>query len=567
MVPLPIVERELRVAARKRGTYFLRCASVLVAGIVTAWFLLSQDVPWQQSGGELFQRIAWVAFWAAMSAGAFTTADCLSSEKRQGTLGLLFLTNLRGYEVVLGKLVATSLNASYALVAVLPMLALPILMGGVDLADVTLVAGVLAVTLFVSLTVGLLVSALSTTEFEAILGTVLALVGICVLPRLLATLLEMVPSVPGPFSLSLSQVVGALNPFVLMQIVLNGNMAIYLPLVLLMFVLITALSVGVLLLASFIVRRSFRDGYGDMTEPLQKLWRRCRNSFSRQPAAASSAPAPRRSVSEAFQAYRRELLDVNPMLWLVNREPLRVKYMWFILGVFVLVWLVGFVCAPRLWLDWETTAFFAFFLNGSLKLLLAAEAPRQLAEDRKSGSLELILSTPLAERDVLSGYAQAIQRQFAKPIALVIVAEFLLLWLGHIYQVKANAAVATAVLASMILLVSDSVTLTTLGIWNGLRSQVPSRAAWRGVFWVLIFPWLIAYPTVLWLTSHVRTAHHYFGYTYYGSRPRFPEMKAEFLWFAWLLLMLAYNFFLIFRAKYRLQDSFRKLVAESQGSA
>ena len=31
------------------------------------------------------------------------TADCLSEEKREGTLGLLFLTDLRGYDIVVSS--------------------------------------------------------------------------------------------------------------------------------------------------------------------------------------------------------------------------------------------------------------------------------------------------------------------------------------------------------------------------------------------------------------------------------------------------------------------------------
>ncbi|HQU46125.1 MAG TPA: hypothetical protein PK867_25150, partial [Pirellulales bacterium] len=41
------------------------------------------------------------------------TADCISSERREGTLGLLFLTDLRGHDVVLGKLVVAGLGAFY----------------------------------------------------------------------------------------------------------------------------------------------------------------------------------------------------------------------------------------------------------------------------------------------------------------------------------------------------------------------------------------------------------------------------------------------------------------------
>ena len=55
----------------------------------------------------------------------------MSEEKREGTLGLLFLTDLRGFDVVLGKLVACSLRGAYGLVAALPVIGLALLMGGV----------------------------------------------------------------------------------------------------------------------------------------------------------------------------------------------------------------------------------------------------------------------------------------------------------------------------------------------------------------------------------------------------------------------------------------------------
>ena len=51
----------------------------------------------------LFTVLNAIAFIFCLLAGVFLTADCLSEEKREGTLGLLFLTSLKGYDVVLGK--------------------------------------------------------------------------------------------------------------------------------------------------------------------------------------------------------------------------------------------------------------------------------------------------------------------------------------------------------------------------------------------------------------------------------------------------------------------------------
>src|SRR6266516_1718500 len=128
MTFLPIVDRELRVAARKRNTFWLRVVAALVALIIGG---VSPFGGRGQMGGPLFAVLTWLSVGLALSAGLFFTSDCVSEEKREGTLGFLFLTDLHGYDVVLGKLLATSLRAICALLAVFPILAITLLMGGV----------------------------------------------------------------------------------------------------------------------------------------------------------------------------------------------------------------------------------------------------------------------------------------------------------------------------------------------------------------------------------------------------------------------------------------------------
>src|SRR5437764_12012877 len=135
MTFLPVVERELRVAARKRSTFWLRIAAAVVALVIAGGFLLLTTVGFGVGavnlGRGLFAVLTWLGLAAALSSGLFFTSDCLSEEKRDGTIGFLFLTDLRGYDVVFGKLMATSLRCFYGLLAVLPILAITLLMAGV----------------------------------------------------------------------------------------------------------------------------------------------------------------------------------------------------------------------------------------------------------------------------------------------------------------------------------------------------------------------------------------------------------------------------------------------------
>src|SRR6266850_2153725 len=181
MIFLPIVDRELRVASRRSATYWSRFQAGLAA-LVPAFFLLAGPIPFPslaQKGAHMFQILAFLAFFYAMLSAVRLTADSLSGEKREGTLGFLFLTDLKPYDVVFGKLAATSFTALYGLLAVLPILAIPILLGGVTLADVLRLALVLLNTLFFALSLAMFISALCWREKTAVGMTILLLFAFC----------------------------------------------------------------------------------------------------------------------------------------------------------------------------------------------------------------------------------------------------------------------------------------------------------------------------------------------------------------------------------------------------
>lgn len=187
MTFLPIVERELRVAAKKAVTYWTRVLAAAVASAVTVWLLatLGTVVAPDLLGPRMFRTLASLAFLGSLFSGVVLTADCLSEEKREGTLGFLFLTDLTGYDVVLGKLMGRSLRAFYGLLAISPMLAVPFFVGGLTAGEFWRVVAVLANTLFFSLAAGMCVSAASRQEYRAMLATVaMAIVAGFVVPSL-----------------------------------------------------------------------------------------------------------------------------------------------------------------------------------------------------------------------------------------------------------------------------------------------------------------------------------------------------------------------------------------------
>ena len=125
-----------------------------------------------------------------------------------------------------------------------------------------------------------------------------------------------------------------------------------------------------------------------------------------------------------------------------------------------------------------------------LKLWLSMEASRRLASDKSSGVLELLLVTPLAVPDILRGLLAGMRRQFLLPFIVVTGIDILLLQFGLSQSAK-SSTLPLLFLAGMGLFAADAFTLTWVGLWEGLSARDPSRAFFRTILQVLVFPSLL----------------------------------------------------------------------------
>ena len=132
MTLLPIIERELRVRARRRAGYWTRFG-VALGGVLICLPQLLFSLPFGASGtfGKgIFDSLVAAAFLLSCSA-CLLTAEAITAEQKEGTLGLLFLTRVKALDVLLGKLGSVGLTSLCGLLAFLPIMMIPILAGGV----------------------------------------------------------------------------------------------------------------------------------------------------------------------------------------------------------------------------------------------------------------------------------------------------------------------------------------------------------------------------------------------------------------------------------------------------
>jgi ABC-type transport system involved in multi-copper enzyme maturation permease subunit len=478
MTFLPIVQRELRVASRAGSTYFTRFLAGGLGVSVAGWMLLTLPRLAAPSAvsGALLQTLSLGAFVYALLIGVRNTADCLSRERREGTLGLLFLTDLRGWDIVLGKLAATSLHALYGLVALLPVLAIPLVLGGLQASQVARTALVLLNTLLFSLACGLFVSTLCENDRRAVGGALALLLMITAgLPLAGVFVGQHGPpprTTPAPFLWP--------SPGFTLAQANTGGAGFWRSLL-----LVHGLSWAMIAAASLLLRRVWHDqaaGSG--------VWRRTLSRLAAWRAAHFNGGTPAR------RAWRARWLDDNPCYWLFARKRRTVGLVWGFLAAAAMAWSWGY---GKLGEEWQDNAIFvltALVLHSVLKVWIASEAGAALVQDRVSGALELLLCTGVGPREIVRGRGQVLLRQFGLPILVVLVVD------GVFLLKDAHDAQWVALWsAGMAMLGIDAVTLHFVGTWASLTAPRATRAINATVARVLVLPWLIFCVLVVSMTA------------------------------------------------------------------
>jgi ABC-type transport system involved in multi-copper enzyme maturation permease subunit len=412
MLLTPVLERELRVQARLRGLYWLRMAAGL-AGVLTLGLALSSDRRLALSGGRnygpwllaLLHTIISLVFALACP---LISADTLARERREGTLGLLLLTPLTALNVVSGKFMVHLVRALTMWLAVLPVLVVPLLMGGVGSVDIAFVLVLELGVVLASLSAGIVASSLAVRPGRAITlalvltalaGETLALVSFLgLLPSLLANPTSdywrhvALTATLGPWFFGTGLLENGFSGM------LGRNPAWLGP------ALFTSLA-GVFAASWGLVGGAF--------------WFASRRVVG-MALEGSVRERPRRGFWLAPRQFgsglgkKRARLRRQPMLWLFTTKPAShlVRWGWtgLALGVWILIYLAGF--------EDRDTAPWALRLPLALAGGLSLAACMSLRPEIESGAMELLLVTPLRPSDIVWARALSLWRDWLPAMAL-----------------------------------------------------------------------------------------------------------------------------------------------------
>ena len=528
----------MRLRSRRWGTYLLR---MFVAGgrmLIILMAIIPRFVRLQEQSLVMLIGCAVVGMVVTQLSGCFFTADCISSEKREGTLGLLFLTPLRARDIVIGKFASHSVVIFFGILALAPVLFIPLLNGGVTAAQTIRLFVGITVSLFLSLSVGIWMSAIGREAKSTVIGTLVVLLLINCLPILYIFVGVEVFDVKdlGPFGPP-QLAPWALVMFAIDEMTSRFGVSLFWGAAIAQSVLaIGALAGGWVVLSRIARSGDFESKAKEEKEVGAGFWRRIIRWVSR-PTRRKIGPLrnsrPYQWLSEcgwsesAWQRWFRRLL-------------------WFgFFASFVPSMFVRRIDAD----EFLGTAFcFTVALHVFIKLQMAFEATRQISADHKQGCLELVLSTPLDTRLIVHGAGKAARSahgfQFRCLVAMNLTLWVAILFAGRHYGIRGDefGLFSILLIGGAFAAMSDRRAMLRLGAFLALRRKTHLKAALGVMLLVVAAPWIVVALALL-----------------MGAFGRIDEEGVIAIFVVWFVACIIWNIQLDSRIRRHLNERFREL--------
>jgi hypothetical protein len=256
----------------------------------------------------------------------------------------------------------------------------------------------------------------------------------------------------------------------------------------------------------------------------------------------------------------RRLLDADPAGWLAARlsaHPAIVRTAVLLLALGPLLPQLLMALSPA----GPIGSLYTVFHLGSLfipLLLLAFVAARSFAEARRDGAMELLLSTPLAPRDIVRAHWRALWKQATGPFVIVMLVLLMLAFLASISSLDflSGSDTAAFLLGKLNQFLPCAERLLRggaalwLGLYLGLRMRTTMQAIGYNLLWTLVVPMVGTY--LFWLPIRLLFSGGF------GLGSLLPYYVLQLFH---TLASFAYSAWLIRWARRRLETRFRELAA------
>ena len=414
--------------------------------------------------GQVLPMLTFMLMMVCLFAGVHLTADAIAREKRDGTIGLLFLTPLTAFQIVIGKLIAHALMGFYAVLIVMPLLSLIMIVGGTRMTDLVVITLAALNVLFFSASVGLWASARHKDRKKAGgSGTWVVLFFWWGIPMLVQGLLYLKAPLWLIDAMNALSVNGMFNSTMTGRVRLVDSPWVN-------FVITHALAWAFLGSATYYLQQRWQEVPAKERFSVREWWRQ------------KSLGSP-----EVRWKMRKQLLDQNPFFWLSSRDRWRSFSVWL-----TTAGMIAFM-AFQFWLasgEVGPIILFGAVLAITHKVQVAAASAHQLGVEQEQGTLEMILSTPLSVESVLKGQLLSSAAMFRGPAVVgVLVHGFaiaLVLLMGEGRDETFWGI--TAILVHCALYLFELYVMAWLGMYGAVTVKEAKNAAGVAMVRIIVMP-------------------------------------------------------------------------------
>lgn len=443
------------------------------------------------NGAVQLQQMAGLLFLGVLLM-SMLSADTISRERREGTLGSLFLTKLTPNQIVYGKLLSCGLTSFLALIGCLPALMLPVLAGGVTGRQAALTGIGLLNSLFVSLAAGLWMSSIFRERRYVMPATLAAVATLAFGPEVLCG------SYFGPTAAPIGRLFSLAGWMTATRLPAASN-----SIFLIWFAATHALGWGLLWLAAMILAANWMDqprarAYQAAPAGSQQTSRTTdpRQGEGRATAATVANDYPGLSAAHPWED--------DPIRWRIEKlgQPEALIWPAMALNFLVQLGLLG----PQVALGFMSI--FGIFMILGCGGMLAWAGARFFQDSRRQQDLELLLTTPVGGRDIIIAQWQVLRRALAWPIGLLLLLS-LPAGIALTYHFVSGSYGDPWFLLHPFLIVINLVLEALALCWTGMRFGLSRRNAVMAVTatlgWVHLLPLGFAIGTLsawVWLTMN-----------------------------------------------------------------
>ena len=496
-------------------------------------FMTAVPPPMTITGSILLGDMSALLFVAVLLMG-LVTADSISRERREGTLGLLLLTHVSPAQLVYGKLLSCGLNCFILLLGCLPALMVTVLVGGVGGGEAAMTGIGLLNTLFVSLAAGLWMSAVFKERRNAMAATLGLVTALALGPGLLARSFlgsALVPlmrlfELSGWMSAAQAPVVLGWKP--VYDLLANSPTLLRLfllfdPIFLCWLVITHLMGWFILYLAATTLAKNWQDEphlQFRAPEP-QDDWSLCGRAAS-EPEPPAEIPSAEPALPRASWLTDPRPWDDDPIEWRVRqmRPPEGLIWLAVTLDFFAQFGALGsvFGSGGTLANAWGLLSFGGMAIVLSSGGLLAWAGARFFLDTRQQQDLELLLTSPIGSRNILSAQWRVLRQALTWPLAVVLLlavpsAISLILDLSSASSADIWSVAPTFLIA--VNLAVEVLALCWMGMYFGLRARTKFAAITQTIGVVQLLPLLLSVLfTICWaivsdhslsaMTSHRR---------------------------------------------------------------